>query len=103
MLEQEQGEDGPENLVAVEFDCGAGRVVLLSEDDFLDNDSIGKQQHALAGVRLLEQLARGGQLYFDEYCLGNWEPESTLSLVASPRVFLLGAHLLVFAAGNRAS
>jgi hypothetical protein len=94
MLEKEQGEDGPENLAAVEFDCGAGRVVLLSEDDFLDNDSIGKQQHALAGVRLLEQLSRGGQLFFDEYCLGNWEPQSTLSLAASPRVFLLGAHLL---------
>jgi hypothetical protein len=94
MLEKEEGEDGPENLVAVEFDCGAGRVVLLSEDDFLDNDSIGKHQHALAGVRLLEQLSRGGQLFFDEYCLGNWEPESTLSLAASPRVFLLGAHLL---------
>jgi hypothetical protein len=94
MLENKAGEQGPENLVAVEFPCGAGRVVLLSEDGFLDNGEIRKAQHALAGVRLLEQLARGGQLLFDEYCLGTWEPESALALAASPRVFLIGVHAL---------
>jgi hypothetical protein len=45
-------------------------------------------------VRLVEQLGRGGQLFFDEYCLGTWEPESALALSASPRVFLLSVHAL---------
>ncbi len=94
MLEHKTGEQGGENLVAVESSCGAGRVVLLSEDAFLDNGAIAKGQHALAGVRLLEQLTRGGQLLFDEYCLGDWQPESALALTASARVFLLSAHAL---------
>ncbi len=94
LIEKQPGEKGPEDLAAVEFACGAGRVVLLGEDAFLDNGAIGKSQNALAGVRLLEQLARGGQLLFDEYCLGDWQPESTLALTASPRVFLLSAHAL---------
>jgi len=94
MLENEVGKQGPENLVAVESPLGAGRVVLLSEDRFLDNGEIGKSQHALAGVRLLEQLSRGGQVLFDEYCLGVFEPESALALTASPRVFLLSVHVL---------
>jgi hypothetical protein len=95
LLEKQPGESGAEALVAVELPCGSGRVVLLSEDGFLDNSRIGKEQHALAGVRLVEQLARGGALYFDEYCLGLWEPTSALALSASPRVFLLTAHALL--------
>jgi hypothetical protein len=98
MLEKDQGEVGAEYLVAAELPLGAGRVVLLSEDKFLDNSEIGKAQHALAGVRLVEQLGRGGGLYFDEYCLGLWEPESALALSASPRVFLLSAHALALLA-----
>jgi hypothetical protein len=94
MLENQAGSTGPESLVAVEFPLGAGRVVLLSEDGFLDNGAIGKSQHALAGVRLLERLSRGGKLLFDEYCLGVFEPESALALSASPRIFLLSLHVL---------
>jgi len=94
LLEKQKGERGGESIVAAEFPCGAGRVVLLAEDRFLDNSELRKSQHALAGVRLVEQLSRGGQLLFDEYCLGAWEPESALALTASPRVFLLSAHAL---------
>jgi len=98
LLEKKEGERGGESIVAAEFPCGAGRVVLLAEDRFLDNSRLGESQHALAGVRLVEQLSRGGQLLFDEYCLGAWEPESALALTASPRVFLFSAHAIVLLA-----
>ncbi|MBK7641589.1 MAG: hypothetical protein IPJ19_00840 [Planctomycetes bacterium] len=94
IVENEESEHGPEDLAAAEIPYGAGRVVLLADDSFLDNDELRKEQNALAGVRLVEQLARGGRLYFDEYALGTWEPESALSLSASPQVFLFSAHAL---------
>ena len=98
ILEKNEGEAGAESLAALECPLGAGHVLLLSEDAFLDNAEIGKQQHALAGVRLVEQLSRGGQLLFDEYCLGTWEPESLFALAGSPRVFLLTVHSLLLLA-----
>jgi hypothetical protein len=94
VLENQPGGNGPEALEAVELPFGAGRVVLLGEDGFLDNERLRDAQHALAGVRLVEQLARGGQVLFDEYCLGLWEPQSAFSLSASPPVFLFSAHAL---------
>jgi hypothetical protein len=94
ILENQPGATGPEALEALEIPCGSGRVVLLGEDGFLDNGKLRDAQHALAGVRLVEQFARGRQILFDEYCLGQWEPQSAFALSASPPVFLLSLHAL---------
>jgi hypothetical protein len=72
---------------------GAGTVVLLADDSFLANQSIGKKDHALAAVRLVEELARGGALYLDEYELGAWRPQSVYALAFTPKLVLVTLHL----------
>ena len=81
-----------DTLFAVELPVGAGRLVLLADDGFLANSMIGARDQALFAVRLVESLDRGGELLFDEYSLGLWEPASPIGMAASPRWFLLSLH-----------
>src|SRR5205814_640078 len=48
-----------EQPFAVAVPEGSGSVVLLASDAFLANRSIGAHDHALAAVRLAEDLGRG--------------------------------------------
>lgn len=74
---------------AVELAVGKGRVVVLADDRFLDNDAIATADHALLLVRLVEELARGAPVRFDEYALGAWRPTSKTELALGPRMFWL--------------
>lgn len=72
---------------------GAGSVVLLADDSFVANEEIGHKDHALAAVRLVEELARGGTLFLDEYELGAWRPQSAYALAFTPKLVLVTLHL----------
>jgi hypothetical protein len=98
-------EDG--RWFALAVPVGAGRVVLLADDSFLDNPEkqgfleppprgIAAADHALLATRLMEELDRGGRLFFDEYALGRWMPGSAVGLAASGRRGTLTLQLLLF-------
>ncbi len=94
---------GPDNAprelpLAIALPLGAGRVVVLADDSFVRNDALQKRQNALAAVRLCEELGREGEVLFDEYALGVWEPESALGLSFSPRIALFSLHALALLA-----
>ncbi|MBL8858620.1 MAG: hypothetical protein JNL28_08960 [Planctomycetes bacterium] len=80
---------------AVEFPTGAGSVVLLANDKFIRNDFIGQRDHALAAVRLIEELSHGGAVLFSEYEAGRWDPPSPLSLLFGPSLILAALHALL--------
>jgi hypothetical protein len=77
----------------VEVPEGAGTVVLLAQDEFVRNRSIGEHDNAVAAVRLVEQVLGNGRLLLDEYETGTWSPPSMLALMVSPRLLLLSLHL----------
>lgn len=77
---------------AVEFPSGAGSVVVVARDAFVENRYIGEREHAVAAVRLVEDLSRGGPVLFSEYELGRFEPPSTWSLLFGPNLFLATLH-----------
>ncbi|MDZ4772603.1 MAG: hypothetical protein SGI72_05655 [Planctomycetota bacterium] len=79
---------------AVEFPSGLGGVVVLASDAFVENRHIGEHEHALAAVRLVEELAHGRPILFSEYEAGRWDPPSTLSLLFSPTLLLASLHAL---------
>lgn len=72
---------------------GAGRLVLLESDRFLDNDRVGLEQNALLAVRLAERLSGDRRLFFDEYSLGGWTPDSPLEMAFSSAARPLTLHL----------
>jgi hypothetical protein len=74
---------------------GHGRVVLLADDGFMGNETVGEANNGLFTVRLLEALERGGDLMFDEYSLGLWLPTSKVELLLLPGVFEITYHLLL--------
>ncbi len=69
---------------AVAHEVGAGRVVLLADDAFLDNDALGLADHGLLAAHLVERLAPSGRVLLDEFALGRWLPTSRAELLASP-------------------
>ena len=90
--------DANERPVALSLEVGRGRLVLLSpEDDPLSNEEVGVRDHdaALALVRLAELHAPSGPVYFDEYALGLWAPESPLELALAPETWLFTVHFLI--------
>lgn len=80
---------------AIEFPSGLGSVVVLASDEFVENRHIGERQHALAAVRLVEELSKGGPILFSEYEAGRWDPPSTMSLLFGPSLLLASLHGLV--------
>jgi hypothetical protein len=84
-----------EQPFAVAIPEGSGSVVLLASDAFLANRSIGAHDHALAAVRLAEDLGRGGRILFDEYALGLWQPETALGIAFSPKLLLASLHAIL--------
>ncbi len=86
---------GGENFAAW-CELGAGRVVLLASDDFLSNEALRSEDNALLAVRLVESLDRGGDLLFDEYALGNWQPPSSYSVLAAPGLREVTWHAIFF-------
>lgn len=84
--------------LAVEIPEGRGRVVLVGDDSFLDNEHVGEHDAALLAVRLAEQFAPGKHVLFDEYALGLWSPRTPAGILVSPSFFLATLHLLLLAA-----
>jgi len=100
--------DGQGAGFAAWCEIGEGRVVLLAGDGFLSNAHLGDDQNALFAVRLLESIHRGGELLFDEYALGLWQPPSSVGLLAAPglrevtlQVLLFVLCLLLFSSWSR--
>jgi len=87
--------DGETEILAVSARIGAGEIVLLGDDAFLDNAHLREHEHALLAVRLAEEANRGARILFDEYALGLWRPETASGLASSPRLFLISAHLVL--------
>lgn len=94
-------------LFALAVPVGAGRVVLLADDQFVTNPrkqglraveqrGIAEADHGLLAVRLIEELDRGGRLMFDEYALGRWVPDSAVGLASSGPRGILTLQLLLF-------
>ncbi|MEW6074482.1 MAG: hypothetical protein AB1726_18040 [Planctomycetota bacterium] len=81
--------------LAVERPVGRGRLVLLASDALLGRDEIGRAGHALLLVRLVEELAPGGRILFDDYALGDWRPDSPLALALAPGARAFTLHLLL--------
>lgn len=88
-------EEGVLRPFAVEIPDAAGSVVVLANDEWVANDTIGANDHALGAVRLIEDLQKSGGVLFSEYEIGRWSPPSTLSLLFSPRLFLASLHVFV--------
>ncbi len=75
-----------------------GELVALSDAAFMRNTNLPKKDCALAAVRLFESIAPGGgTVYFDEYSLGGWVPETAIELAFGPRARGLTLHFLAFA------
>ena len=72
---------------------GAGGCRLIPPGDYLDNDELDEEGHALFLVRTVELGDPDGRLLFDEYALGLGAGESSASLAVSPRGLLLTLNL----------
>ncbi len=77
---------------AVEFPSGLGAVVVLASDQFVENRHIGEHQHALAALRLVEELSKGDPILFSEYEAGRWDPPSPLAMLFGRNLFLASMH-----------
>jgi len=81
--------------LAISLEVGNGRVVVMGDDGFLDNDRIGQQDHGLFLARFVEEFAPGGPILFDEYSLGRWAPMSASELAFTSPYKSVSWHLLV--------
>ena len=93
-------EDAFENALAVRHELGRGSILLLADGlDFLDNRQVDEQGNALFLVRLIEAFAHPGDtIWFDEYVLGGWTPDTALELAFAPGNFVFTTHLLALLA-----
>ena len=88
--------DENERPVALSLEIGRGQLILLSpEEDPLRNEEVRGDDAALALVRLAEFHAPSGPVYFDEYALGLWAPQSPLELALAPGTWLFTVHFLL--------
>ncbi len=71
-------EEGAARVVRLRV--GRGRIVIATTLDFLDNHDLEEGDHGLFLARFVELLAPRGRLWFDEYALGGWVPETPLEL-----------------------
>jgi hypothetical protein len=71
-----------------------GRVWLLADDRFLENQLLGEGDNGLFVARVTEGAATGGELLFDEFALGAWNPPTKLELLARPGWLEFGYHAL---------
>ena len=81
--------------VMASLSVGKGHLVLSESDFFFDNDFIERDQNALLVVRLAERFALDRNVYFDEYSLGGWTPESPLDMAFSLPARPLSVHLVL--------
>jgi hypothetical protein len=88
------GDDGFEWAVALELPEGAGRAIVVADGGAFDNGAIGREDHALFGIRVAEEASRRGRLLFDEYALGLWAPEGPIDVATGPALVLVSANLL---------
>jgi hypothetical protein len=72
-----------------------GRLLLLAQDRFLDNELLGSGDNGLLALRLAEGLVVG-RLLFDEFALGAWVPPSQGQLLLGPGLFEVAYHGLLF-------
>lgn len=72
------------DVLAATITIGDGRVVLLASDAFVSNGELGALQDGELAVRLVEEQGAIERVLFDEYALGEWQPESALELAFSP-------------------
>ena len=79
--------------LAIDTRLGDGHLVLLGNDDFLSNAAIDAADHALLLVRIVEELAQGGPVLFDEYALGRWRPTGATEMALKPRFAAITWHV----------
>lgn len=82
--------------VVTELVHGRGRVLVFPEAAPFQNDVIDAKDNLLFWVRLLELAAPAEELYFDEYALGGWSPDSKLQLAFGPRFAPVTLHFVCF-------
>ncbi|MEM7309896.1 MAG: hypothetical protein AAF682_24690 [Planctomycetota bacterium] len=85
--------DDPARSVVLRVPVGRGELVLLPTDELADNDTLEEGDNALLLVRVVEALGPLDGIYFDEFALGGWVPETPLELALAPGRFALTAHL----------
>lgn len=87
-------------VLAVEHPLDAGRVVVLCDDRFVSNGALVAQKSdaALFCVRLLEALDPAGEIAFDEFALGRWQPRSAADIALGPAFGLVTLNALLFLA-----
>ncbi len=76
-------------------DVGPGRIALLPDDRILGNGELGRADHALLLVRLIEELDPRGEILFDDYALGDWNPDSPIHLAFAPGKLGFSLHLVL--------
>ena len=77
---------------------GRGSIAVLApDDDLFLNRAIGEGDNALLLVRLVEDLASGGEVLFDEYAIGGWTPDSPIDLALAAGSLGFSLHLILWA------
>ncbi len=88
-------EDESGRVLALALPLEQGRVVLLAWDGFLDNERLAEADAATLLVRLVERLAPGGAILFDESVFGGWQPRSALEVAFGSQLGVLSVQLLL--------
>jgi hypothetical protein len=86
-----QAQDG--RTLVLRLRQGEGSLLLLSDDRFLDNGRIDHVQNADFFLGLVDDLAPGAPILFDEYALGSWRPVGQVGLAFGERFLALSAQL----------
>lgn len=89
----EPGEEG--HVLAATIDVGGGRIVLLADDAFTANEHLGEGAGGELAVRLIEEQGAVRRLFFDEYALGLWEPQTAVGLAFSGSRLSVTMHAIV--------
>lgn len=87
--------EAEEERLALQVPLGDGRVIVLGDDAFLENEKLGAKDHAILAVSLFEEVSRGGRLLFDEFAIGLWEASTPIAIATGPSLVLATAHVLV--------
>ncbi len=91
--------DGPDGPVAgVRVDVGEGAVVVLASASLFQNRDLAEHRGGVLFARLLQELAPGGPVLFDEYHLGVGERRSMMRYLRQAGLAPLGLQLLLLIA-----
>lgn len=74
-------EDGTARIVSLPV--GSGELVLIADAEVFSNESLRESDAGWLFVRLIESFDRTGNIFFDQYALGLWRPQTTLEYAFS--------------------